>query len=280
MKDTTHESKCLKLFLLDLVSNESDNWTLNNDRKDVFMERKPTRETDTGNLCRAYTGIIAHQMNNLVSIMSGVPEVLIMRMSPEPPVRDMLSRIVSAAAQMAVLNRQSLMLANRDNVMLSEVHLNEIIENAQAIMNLPGHLQLQVHLEPDLPAVAGDEIQLLYMVINLLEYAFSQSQSPRIVMLKTIYVHPDLSGAEDVQEKDHAVILELVFGDPGTKPADLDVLSRAFDPADPPNKGNIYGLSLSISALIVQDHNGTIVQESHPETGVSLRCIFPSFRQE
>jgi C4-dicarboxylate-specific signal transduction histidine kinase len=117
---------------------------------------------------------------------------------------------------------------------------------------------IKLELEPDLPPVNGDQVQLQQVVFNLLvnaKDALGQHQSnPRRITVQT------------AREIDGGVSLCVLDTGPGIDP---NVIGRPFEPFFT-TKPQGLGVGLSISRSILESHRGHIGIASNIDKGARI----------
>jgi signal transduction histidine kinase len=126
-------------------------------------------------------------------------------------------------------------------------------------------VQVETHLDTDLPEVSGDDQKLQQVILNLIvnaEYAMRRAPAKRLII-------------RTAREGD-TVVTEIV--DTGVGMSD-ETLQRVFEPfftTKPAGEGT--GLGLSVSYGIVEAHGGTITVESAEGRGTTFRILLPVAR--
>jgi signal transduction histidine kinase len=127
---------------------------------------------------------------------------------------------------------------------------------------------IKLELEPDLPPVNGDQVQLQQVVFNLLVNAMDalgQHQSnPRRITVQT------------AREIDGGVSLCVLDTGPGIDP---NVIGRPFEPFFT-TKPQGLGVGLSISRSILEAHGGHIGIASNTDKGARICCRLPAATDE
>lgn len=143
-------------------------------------------------------------------------------------------------------------------------NLNKVVEEAIAL-GLAGsadaNVRIRVDLDPRLPAVLIDKIQIEQVLINLIRNSFEAMQGMDRREL-TIVTKPDEAGFAEIAVSDTG---------PGLPP---EVSSRLFQPfVTTKEKG--MGIGLTICQSIVESHGGRIWASPNPEGGVAFHFRLP-----
>ncbi len=147
--------------------------------------------------------------------------------------------------------------------------LNALIHDVASMVvtdALLRHVSLALDLADDLPAVAGDRVQLQQVVLNLVMNAFDAVSEtpgrPRSVRVRT----RSLEG--------RAVQVDVIDTGPGIAP---DTLPTIFEPFVTTKRTGI-GMGLSVSRSIVVAHDGKIWAENNPGGGATVSLVLPAIQ--
>ena len=144
------------------------------------------------------------------------------------------------------------------------VDLNRLVQEVISVTRnelLLREVRLVADLQPQLPGIMGNAIELQQVILNLLLNGADAVQ--RVVRSRVILV-----GTATHQEQ-----VEVAIHDcgPGAEPASL---RKMFDPFFT-TKPEGMGMGLTICADIVRSHGGSIRPELNPAGGLTMRCRFP-----
>ena len=141
------------------------------------------------------------------------------------------------------------------------VDLNAVVMDVVQVLNSSAANEgvlLVADLDPDLPAIHADRVQLGQVAMNLVLNAVQATRSHA--------AHPPVVRVATVAAEDHASVTVEDAG-PGI-PA--DVLPRLFEPHFT-TKANGLGVGLSISRSIVESHGGPIAAATFRRAGPGSR---------
>jgi two-component system, LuxR family, sensor kinase FixL len=148
---------------------------------------------------------------------------------------------------------------------LEPLHLNQLVAEVVQIVKPSAAndgVHLSVTLAPELPAVAGDRVQLRQVVMNLILNALQAVRTTGAVPA-TVHV---TTAAQSGQ-----VMLAVEDTGPGVK---LDELPRLFEPYFTTKEDGL-GIGLSISRSIVEAHGGRIEIVNRPQGGARVSVVLP-----
>ena len=215
-------------------------------------------------------GGIAHDFNNLLTGILGSASLAAMKVPPDSPAAEQLSRVLAAAEKAAELTNKMLAYAGKGQFLLVPSDLNQVIEDVLPLVrtSLEKTASIQLALAPNLPAIDADGNQLQQMVVNLLTNA-AEAHAREIVVRTGAMAGGDLSAHP-------SVFLEVKDDGAGM---DEETRMRIFDPFFS-TKFTGRGLGLSAVAGIVSGHGGNIRVESALNRGATFTVLFPAKRPD
>jgi two-component system, LuxR family, sensor kinase FixL len=141
-----------------------------------------------------------------------------------------------------------------------------LVEDAIALLgDLGGGLELIVRIEPDLPSVLIDRVQIQQVLINLMRNALDAMQDSAKRRLLISAVAPDPG----------TVLFSLTDTGSGLSNAIAEQLFRPFVST----KKSGMGVGLSICRSIITEHCGKIWAEPNPAGGTIFRFTLPAADQ-
>jgi len=215
-------------------------------------------------------GTLAHEINQpLAAIMSNAQAARRFLDSPAPDVeevREILQDIVAEDARAGeVINRLRAFL-KKAKTELAPVDLNAVFNDVTGFVRSDAVVRdtaLSLELDPALPKVIGDRIQLQQVVLNLVLNAFdavnSQPRGKRRVLLRT-------------GRKDGLVHATVTDSGKGIPAEEFETVFKPFFTTKPQG----LGMGLSISRSIIVRHRGRIWAESLPDGGACFRFCLPA----
>ena len=214
----------------------------------------------------ALTGSLAHEINQpLSAIMNNAHSaLLLLDRSPvdTAAVRETISDIVSDNQRIDEVLRRLRELLRKERRDYATVDLNSIVTDVVALVRssfIERRIAVDISLEPGLPAVHGDRVQLQQVVLNILMNASDALGDVPDPADKVISVRTSVSGSS----------VNVAVSDRGPRISD-EHMARMFDPFFS-TKANGMGLGLSICRTIMDAHGGSISATRH-ERG--LTCGF------
>jgi two-component system cell cycle sensor histidine kinase/response regulator CckA len=222
-------------------------------------------------------GGVAHDYNNMLSVIMGYVELAIEKAGPDSALHDDLHEILSAAKRTASITRQLLTFARKQTIVPQVLDLNETISGmTKMLQRLIGEdIDLAWLPEPDLWPVKIDPSQIDQLLANLCINA-----RDAITGVGKVYIETGTASIDSNYSISQAKVISgdyvvLVVSDDGCG-MEREVLDKIFEPfftTKEPGKGT--GLGLSTVYGIVQQHNGFINVYSEPGQGTTFRIYLP-----
>jgi PAS domain S-box-containing protein len=231
-------------------------------------------------------GGVAHDLNNILSGIVSYPELLLMDISQDSPLRKPILTIQKAGERAAAIVQDLLTLARRGVVTTKVLNLNAIIseylkspEFENLRLNHP-NVRIKTDFETDLLNILGSPIHLSKTLMNLVINA--AEAIPRlgeiIISTRNRYVDKSLSGFDKIKEGDY-VILSVRDTGIGIPPEDLERIFEPFYTKKVMGKSGT-GLGMAVVWGTVKDHKGYIDVKSVGGKGTEFTLYFPVVRQE
>lgn len=234
----------------------------------------------------ALAGGVAHDLNNILSGITSIPDLLLMQIPQDSPLRKPIESIQSSGMKAVAVVQDLLTMARRGISTMEVVNLNEIIsdylqspEYHKLKSFFPG-LEVKADLERSLLNIYGSVVHLSKTVMNLLINAAEAMPNGGTIRISTKnqYIDIPVRGYDDMKEGDYAV---LTVSDEGIGISQQDI-ERVFEPFYSKKKmgRSGSGLGLAIVWSTVKDHKGYIDIQSTENQGTSFILYFPVCRKK
>jgi PAS domain S-box-containing protein len=224
-------------------------------------------------------GGIAHEANNMMSVVLGCADYVLQRPDISDPVRQDVDQIWRAAKRTAGITQQLLAFSRRQMLQPQVLDLNDTVRGLEPILAraLGESRAVRMHLAPTLGPVRADPGQLEQVLINLTLNARDAMGEGGRLTIETMSVALDetYAAAKPVESIEPGEYAALVVTDTGHG-MDRDTLSRVFEPfftTKPVGQGT--GLGLSTVYGIVKQSGGFIWAYSEPGLGTTFKLYFP-----
>jgi PAS domain S-box-containing protein len=134
-----------------------------------------------------WAGSIAHDFNNMLTVINGYSELCLRRLKKDGPLRSNIEEIKKAGERSALLTYQ-LLAFSRQQVLKSEtVNLNKVIGEVSSILQrlISKDVQLITRLDSKLGYVKADPGQLSHLIMNLVVNARDAMPHGGILTIET-----------------------------------------------------------------------------------------------
>ena len=213
---------------------------------------------------------IAHQLNNPLVGVANFSSLLLNRISPDDPNREMVETINEAAQKCRTLLTTMIKSLREPKSTFHTVDLAETISGAvdAAVREHPsGHQPgLAIDLPNVLPPVRGDSLQLLEAFKNILINAFQAAGESGRVSLKA-------------RREAAAGKIKIVIHDTGPGIA-TEHRQRIFEPFFTTKKNSGGGLGLSFAFRVIKTHGGWIEVDEASGPGASFTITLPVYETD
>ena len=228
-------------------------------------------------------GGVAHDFNNLITIIRASAGFLLEDTSEADPRRDDVRQIAAAADRAAALTRQLLTFSRRQAVTMQPLDLNEIVANLRPMLSrvIGENISFAVNLHDRPAIVMGDVGQLEQALVNLAINACDAMPDGGRLGIDVSVVSLDPEAAVDSASYGDAAspgrYARLSVWDNGTG-MPHDVSARAFEPfftTKEPGRGT--GLGLAMVYGVVKQAGGHVHVESAVGEGTAFELYFPLY---
>lgn len=242
--------------------------------------RKANRMEAIGNLAAG----VAHDLNNILSGLVGYPDLLLLDLPDDSPMRTPVNAIRETGLKAAAVVQDLLTLARRNIEDSQIINLNSVVAD---YLNAPEYLQLKErHDEVNLSMTLADDLMniqvsphhiaksFMNLVVNAME-AMPAGGALKI-MTANRYVDQDFLGYESIPEGEYAV-LSVVDAGIGISPQDVKNIFEPFYTKKRMGRSGT-GLGMSVVWATVKDHGGFIDLQSQEGRGTRFDLYFPATR--
>ena len=223
------------------------------------------------------TGGVAHDFNNMLTVISGNTETLVSELKQQPELQRAARLIDDAAERCAELIQHLLAFARRQPLHPRNVEINAAITDIAKLLRptLGEQIQIETVLEPGPMTSHIDPSRLTNAVLNMAINARDAMPNGGKLLLETHRVLLDEAYAQANADVTPGPYVMLAVSDTGTgMPA--DVQQKAFEPFFTTKEvGKGSGLGLSMVYGFVKQSGGHIKIYSEEGHGTTIKLYLP-----
>jgi PAS domain S-box-containing protein len=222
-------------------------------------------------------GGVAHDFNNMLTIITGYSELLLERTPVDDEARELLQEIRDAGERSAVLTRQLLLFSRRQVAVLQVLELNELIdETGRMLRRLIGEdVTLEVRLGATADRVQADAGQLQQLLVNLAVNARDAMPEGGLLSIETADVEAAASASDRLSDLPPGDYVRLTVTDTGCGMSP-QVKARVFEPFFTTKEaGKGTGLGLAVVQRVVENMGGRLEVESEVDAGTQFVVYLP-----
>jgi PAS domain S-box-containing protein len=229
-----------------------------------------TRLTTLGEL----TASIAHEVNQPLAAVVANAEACLRWLGRETPdlanARRSAEWVINDGIRASEVIRRIRALVTKTDIDMVPLDINEVVNEVLALVQreLTSHrILLRTELEPALPSILGDRVQLQQVVINLVMNGIEAMQAvtdrPRELLIRSR------------RDETDQVLVSVTDSGVGISAENAERLFDAFFTT----KSSGLGVGLSICRSIVEVHGGRLSASPNEGTGATFKFVLP-FHQE
>ena len=230
-------------------------------------------------------GGVAHDLNNILSGLVSYPQLLLMDMPQESPLRKPILTIQKSGEKAAAIVQDLLTLSRRGVSPRELANLNQIISD---YLKSPEHEKLRAYhprvtvetrFEKELLHIIGSPIHLTKTVMNLISNAAEAMPKGGKIVISTENLYIETSIKHKELDAGEYVVLTVSDTGVGISPEDME---RIFEPFFTKKVMGRSGTGLGMAVVwgTVKDHNGHIDVQSLTERGTTFTLYFPATREK
>jgi PAS domain S-box-containing protein len=227
-------------------------------------------------------GGVAHDLNNVLSGIVGYPDLLLMDLPEDSPLRKPIIGIQNSGQKAADIVQDLLTLARRGVKTTQVICLNDLIlqylaspEHAKLAASYQ-NVKVKLSLDRELLNIAGSDIHLRKTIMNLVSNAFEAQISGGQIIISTSNKYIDKPGEkyENLKQGDY-ILLKISDKGMGIAANDLNKIFEPFYTKKVMGRSGT-GLGMAVVWGTVQDHHGSINVESKVGKGTDFYLYFPA----
>ncbi|MGF1625704.1 MAG: ATP-binding protein [Alphaproteobacteria bacterium] len=249
-------------------------WDVTEQREREEQLRQAQKMEAVGQL----TGGVAHDLNNLLTVILGNLELIEERQPEDPRLRASVAAAIKASTRGAKLIDQLLSFSRRAVLMPESLDIGRSVSGLEEMLrrSLPETIQIDIALAEEVWRARLDRNQFENALLNLALNARDAMPEGGRLLIETDNVELDADEAAehgfDTRPGPYVMVAVTDTGE-GMTP---EVVSHAFEPFfTTKGVGKGTGLGLSMIYGFVKQSGGSAQIESRPGAGTTVRLYFP-----
>lgn len=227
-------------------------------------------------------GGIAHDLNNLFTILSGYSQLSLLEIDGDHPLKGNLKEIKRTVDRAAELTRQLLAISRRQVMDMKVLNLNLLLKGLKNMLGriIGEDIELIFRLAEGLGEVKTDSGQIEQAILNLVVNARDAMPNGGKLIIETRTIELDETYARSHFEVIPGCYVLLSVTDTGCGMSP-DVKEKIFDPFfTTKGKGKGTGLGLSTVYGIVKQSKGYVWVYSELNQGTTFKIYLPCVEEE
>ncbi len=223
-------------------------------------------------------GGVAHDFNNILTVITGYSAMLKMEMGQNNPLLDYVEPIQSSAEKAAHLTRSLLSFSRHQPIVLAPVDLNENLRSVEKLLKrlLTEDIAINTILTSEDITVMADATQIDQILFNLATNARDAMPTGGTFAIETeaMELSDEFRRSHGYGEPGRYALLSVSDTGIGMDKAAQEKIFDPFYTTKEAGKGT--GLGLSTVYGIVKQHRGFITVYSEPNIGTTFRIYLPT----
>lgn len=254
--------------------------SIGHDLREAQRAEAALRQTQRLESLGVLAGGIAHDYNNLLTAAMGHLDLARELVDADHPATPHLAAVTTLSERSGALTRQLLAYAGKGGAEKAPIDLHRLVGDMAELLRstLSRKAEITLTLEPDLPMIFGDPVQVEQVLMNLLMNA-SEALEDRPGGIR-LGLRQERLAADEIARRfpgfDLApgTFVALTVADTGIGMSQ-GTMDRIFDPFF---TTKTLGRGLGLSALrgILQAHQGGVEVHSEPGKGTKFTLVFPA----
>jgi len=227
-------------------------------------------------------GGVAHDFNNMLTVIRGYSELLLNRFDKSDPIHAKISQIDKSAERTQQLTQQLLAFSRQQSLLPKVVNINKIIKNMKnMLIRLIGEdVKLRTNLSLTIGNIKVDSGQIEQIIMNLVINARDAMPDGGNIVISTKNFTVDNNFTISHDGLNEGNYIQISINDAGIGMS-KEIQNKIFEPFFT-TKGVEKGTGLGLSTVygIVKQSNGYIWVESEPGAGSTFHILFPHIKEK
>ena len=228
-------------------------------------------------------GGVAHDLNNVLSGVVGYPDLLLMDLPEDSPLRKPIIGIQNSGQKAADIVQDLLTLARRGVQTTQVICLNDLIKQYlyspehEKLCEFHPNIKIELFLDKELSNIEGSAIHLIKTIMNLVSNAAEAQVANGHITITTNNYCVEKSEENGLKKGDY-ILLKISDKGMGISLGDLDKIFEPFYTKKVMGRSGT-GLGMAVVWGTVKDHNGIIDVASEVGRGTVFDLYFPATKK-
>ncbi len=227
-------------------------------------------------------GGVAHDFNNILTVIIGLTEMILSRHERSDPSYDHLESILDAGKRAADLTKKLLLFSRKEDMEFELLDVNLVIAEIRKMLNrlIGEDIDMNNDLDGSLWSIRADNNQIEQVITNLVVNARDAMPEGGELTIRTRNVIIDEEKAKTIPDIKPGEYIRLCVEDTG-KGIPKEIQEKIFDPFFT-TKGRAEGTGMGLSVVhgIVKEHGGVINVYSEPDEGTVIKIYLPAVKEK
>ena len=231
------------------------------------------RQADRLSMLGTLAAGLAHEVKNPLGGIRGAAQLLGMELNSASPLREYTDVVIREVERINDIIEELMDLARPRIDKMGETDLFRILRDI-VLLQKEAHrrrnIEFNLHLDPSIPPIRGDEALLTRLLLNLVKNAAEAVEANGKIDITT-RIAMDYHLVSDDNKPVPWVVVEVADDGPGINNADLEQIFTPFFTT----KSQGTGLGLATCQKIADSHNGVIKARNRTERGAVFTLSLP-----
>ncbi|MEJ2477926.1 MAG: PAS domain S-box protein, partial [Desulfobacterales bacterium] len=230
-------------------------------------------------------GGVAHDLNNVLSGIVSYPELLLMDLPEDSPLRKPILTIQKSGEKASAIVQDLLTLARRGVAASQVINLNQVVDEYlksaehTKMRTIYSEVDIKVETAPNLLNMIGSPIHISKSLMNIVNNAAEAMPAGGEIRIKTEnrYADRPVKGYDTIAAGEY-VVLSVSDDGIGISAADIERIFEPFYTKKVMGRSG-SGLGMAVVWGTVKDHKGYVDVKSRLKRGTTFTLFFPVTRK-
>ncbi len=230
---------------------------------------------------------VAHDLNNILSGVVSYPEIILLELPADHPLREDIKTIQRSGQRAAAVVQDLLALARQGVIIKSVIDINavtrEYLDSPElaALKSSFPHIRIDTTFQDSPLKMVGSSVHIMKLLMNIVTNAAEAINKEGSISITTesLYLDKGLAVYEQIPQGEY-VVLGIADTGTGISQDDLHKIFEPFYTKKKMGRRSGTGLGMTLAYSTVKDHNGFIDLYSKEGEGTVIRFYFPATRED